>query len=70
MLRNLHIIKTVKTKMKLIVVILQLCIVSSVLTLTCMNDLTGSKVLIGELLLCNAVKGTYFTSMMNFKKIK
>jgi hypothetical protein len=33
-----------------------------------MNDLTGSKVLIGELL-CNTVKDTYFVSIMKFKKL-
>jgi hypothetical protein len=32
-----------------------------------MNDLTDSKVLIGELVLCNAVKDIYFTRMMTFK---
>jgi hypothetical protein len=35
-----------------------------------MNDLTGAKVLIGELLVCNAVKDISFRSKMRFKKIK
>jgi hypothetical protein len=36
-------------------------------TLICMNDLTGAKMLIGELLLCNAVKDISFTSKIQFK---
>jgi hypothetical protein len=35
-----------------------------------MNDLTGSKILIGERILCNAVKDRYFTSKMKFEKLK
>jgi hypothetical protein len=35
-----------------------------------MNNLTGSILLTGELILCNAVKDIYFTSMMKFQKIK
>jgi hypothetical protein len=35
----------------------------------CMNDLAGAKVLIGELLLCNAVKDISFTSKMQFKEL-
>jgi hypothetical protein len=66
MLRILDTIKTIKRK-KLIAAVFQLCSLSSVLTLTCMNDLTGAKVLIGELILCNAVKDIYFTSKMQFK---
>jgi hypothetical protein len=68
MLRILDTIKTIKRK-KLIAAVFQLCSLSSFLTLTCMNDLTGSKVLIGELLLCNAVKDISFTSKMQFKKL-
>jgi hypothetical protein len=34
-----------------------------------MNDLTGSKVLMGELRLCNAVKDIYFTSKIKLKKL-
>jgi hypothetical protein len=55
MLKILDIIKTIKRKIKLIVVVFQVYTLSSVLTLTCMNDLTGSKVLIGERILCNAL---------------
>jgi hypothetical protein len=62
MLRILDIIKTFKRKIKLTVAVLQLYSLSSVLTLTCMNDLIGAKVLIGERILCNAVKDIYFTS--------
>jgi hypothetical protein len=69
MLRNLDIIKTIKRKIKLIVAVLQLYTLSSVLTLTCVNDLTGSKVLIGELILCNVVKDIYLTSMLKLKKL-
>jgi hypothetical protein len=39
-------------------------------TLTCMNDLTGAKVLKGERILFNAVKDIYFTSKMKVRKIK
>jgi hypothetical protein len=67
MLRILDIIKPIKRNMKLIAAVFQLYTLSSVLMLTCMNDLTGSKVLIGELILCNAVKDIYFSSMMKFK---
>jgi hypothetical protein len=56
MLRILDNIKTIKWKITLTVAVLQLYTLSSVLTLTCMNDLTGSKVLIGDLILCNAVR--------------
>jgi hypothetical protein len=69
MLRNLDITETIRRKMKLILTVLQLYILSSVLTLTCMNDLTGAKVLIGERILCNAVKDIYFTSKMKFEKL-
>jgi hypothetical protein len=69
MLRILDITKTIKINIKLIAVVLQLYTLSSPLTLTCMNDLTGPKVLMGELCLCNAVKDTYFTSKMKLKKI-
>jgi hypothetical protein len=68
MLRILDTIKTIKRK-KLIAAVFQLCSLSSFLTLTCMNDLTGAKVLIGELILCNAVKDISFTSKMQFKKL-
>ena len=34
-----------------------------------MTDLTGSKVLIGERILCIAVKDVYFTSNMKFEKL-
>jgi hypothetical protein len=34
-----------------------------------MNELTGAKVLIGELLLYNAVKDIYFTSEIKFRKL-
>jgi hypothetical protein len=57
--------KPIKRKMKLIAAVFQLYTLSSVLTLKCMNDLTGSKVLIGELFLCNAVKDRYFTSTVH-----
>jgi hypothetical protein len=63
MLRILEIIKPIKRKMKLIAAVLQLYTFSSILTLTCMNDLTGSKVLIGELVLCNAVKDIYISQV-------
>jgi hypothetical protein len=36
-------------------------------TLTCMNDLTGAKVLKGERILFNAFKDIYFTSKMKFE---
>jgi hypothetical protein len=45
--------------MKLIAMVLQLHILSSVLTLTCMNDLTGAKVLKVERILFNAVKDIF-----------
>jgi hypothetical protein len=67
MLRSLNIIKTIKRK-KLIAAVFHLCSLSSFLALTCMNDLTSAKVLIGELLLCNAVKDIYFPGMMKFNK--
>jgi hypothetical protein len=63
MLRILDIIETIKRKMKLIAAILQSYTLSSVLTLTCMNDLSGAKVLLGERILCNAVKDIYLTSI-------
>jgi hypothetical protein len=69
MLQILDIIKTIKRKIKLIVAVFQVYTLSSVLTLTCMNDLTGSKVLIGERILCNAVKDIYFTTKMKFEKL-
>jgi hypothetical protein len=69
MLRILDIIKTIKRQIKLIAAVLQLYTLSSVLTLTCMNDLTGAKVLIGERILFNAVKDIYFTSKMKFEKL-
>jgi hypothetical protein len=34
---------------------------------TCMNDLTGAKVLKGERILFNAFKDMYFTSKMKFE---
>jgi hypothetical protein len=37
--------------------------------LTCMNDLTGAKVLTGERILFDAVKDIYFTSKMKFEKL-
>jgi hypothetical protein len=43
---------------------------SSVLTLTCMNDLTGAKVLKGERILFNAFKELNFTSKMKFEKLR
>jgi hypothetical protein len=49
--------------------VLQLHTLSSFLTLTCMNDLTGSKVLKGERILFNAVKDMYFTCQMKFEKL-
>jgi hypothetical protein len=64
MLRKLDIIKTIKRKIKPIIAVLQLYTLSSVLTLTCMNDLTGSNVLIGELILCNAVKDVYISQVL------
>jgi hypothetical protein len=71
MLRISDIIKPIKRKMKLTTAVFQLegYAFSSVLTLTCMNDLTGSKVLIGELILCNAVKDLYLTRMIKLKKL-
>jgi hypothetical protein len=69
MLKNSDIIKTIKRKLKLIAAVFQLYTLSSVLTLTCMNDLTVSEVLIGERILCNAVKDIYFTNKMQFKKL-
>jgi hypothetical protein len=69
MLRILVVIKTIKRNMKPIVAVFQLCTSSSVLTLTCMNDLTGAKVLTGERILFNAVKDIYFTSKMKFEKL-
>jgi hypothetical protein len=36
--------------------------------LTCINDLAGAKVLIGELILCSAVKDKYITRKMKFRK--
>jgi hypothetical protein len=50
-----------------IAAVLQLYTLSSVLTLTCMNDLTGAKVLKGERILFNAFKDIYFTSKMKFE---
>jgi hypothetical protein len=75
MLRILNIIKPIKRKMKLIAAVLQLYTLSSVVTLTCMNDLTVAKVLIGEQILCNAVKDRYiyiyiFDKYDEVKKIK
>jgi hypothetical protein len=69
MLRILDFIKTIKRKMKLIAAVFQLYTLSSVLKQTCMNDLTCAKVLIGELILCNAATDTYFTSKMKFEKL-
>jgi hypothetical protein len=37
--------------------------------LTCMNDLTGAKVLIGELILFYEVEDLSFTSQMKFEKL-
>jgi hypothetical protein len=52
----------------MIAAVLQLYALSSVQTLTYMNDfLTGAKVLIGERILFNAVKNIYFTSKMKFE---
>jgi hypothetical protein len=70
MLKILDIIKTIKRNVKLIVAVFQLYTLSSVLTLKCMNDLTDSKVRIGEMILCNAVKDTYFTSILRMMKFK
>jgi hypothetical protein len=42
---------------------------SSVLTLTCMNDLTGANVLKGERIRFNALKDMYFTCQMKFEKL-
>jgi hypothetical protein len=50
--------------MKLTAAVLLLYTLSSVLTLTCMNDLTGAKVLKGERILFNAVKDVYVTSII------
>jgi hypothetical protein len=50
-----------------IAAVLQLYTLSSVLTLTCMNDLGGAKVLKGERILFNAFKDIYFTSKMKFE---
>jgi hypothetical protein len=50
-----------------IAAVLQWYTLSSVLTLTCMNDLTGAKVLEGERILFNAFKDIYFTSKMKFE---
>jgi hypothetical protein len=47
-----------------IAAVLQLYTLSSVLTLTCMNDFTGAKVLTGERVLFNEFKDIYFTSKM------
>jgi hypothetical protein len=69
MLRILDISETIKRKLNLIAAVFQLYTLSSVLTLTCMNDLTGARVLMGELLLCNAVKDIYFTNKMKFEKL-
>jgi hypothetical protein len=49
MSRILDIIKTMKRKIKVIAAVLQLYTLSSVLMLTCMNDFTGSKVMMSEL---------------------
>jgi hypothetical protein len=38
-------------------------------TLTCMNDLTGAKVLKGERILFNAVKDIYFKSKMKVENL-
>jgi hypothetical protein len=51
----------------MIAAVLQLYTLSSVLTLTCMNDLTGAKVLKGDRILFNAFKDIYFTSKMKFE---
>jgi hypothetical protein len=37
--------------------------------LTCMNDLTGAKVLEGERIMFNAFKDIYFISRMKFEKL-
>jgi hypothetical protein len=50
-----------------IAAVLQLYTLSSVLTLTCMNDLTGAKVLKGERILFNAFEDIYFTKKMKFE---
>jgi hypothetical protein len=63
MLRILDIIKTIKRKIKLIAGVFKLFTLSSVLTLTCVNDLTDAKVLIGKLILCNAVKDIYISQV-------
>jgi hypothetical protein len=52
-----------------IAAVLQLHILSSVLTLTCMNDLSGGIVLKGERILFNVLKDIYFTSKMKFEKL-
>jgi hypothetical protein len=52
-----------------IAAVLQLYTLSSVLTLTCMNDLTGAKVQKGERILFNAFKDMYFTMSDEVRKI-
>jgi hypothetical protein len=44
--------------------------ISSVLTLTCMNDMTDSKELIGERILCNAVIDIIFHKYDAIQKIE
>jgi hypothetical protein len=51
-----------------IAAVLQLYTPSSVLMLTCMNDLTGAKLPKGEGILFNAFKDIYFESKMKFEK--
>jgi hypothetical protein len=48
---------------------MQLYTFDNVLTLTCMNDLSGAKVPKGERILFNAIKDIYFTSKMKFEKL-
>jgi hypothetical protein len=67
-LRNLYIIETIKRQIKLIAAVLQLYTLSSVLTLTCIKDLTVAKVLKFEVIRFNAVKDLYFTSK-KFEKL-
>jgi hypothetical protein len=56
-------------KIQLIAAVFHLYSLSSVLTLAYMDDLTGAKELIGELILGNAVKNSYVISRMLFEKL-
>jgi hypothetical protein len=61
MLKSLDNTETIRRCITLIAAVLQMYTLSSVLTLTCVNDLTGANVLKGERILLNAFKDTYFT---------